>query len=58
MYAEMVTDMDAAIGEIIDTLKAESIYENTILVFSSDNGGATGFSAPITIGLRSIMSPF
>ena len=48
MYAEMVTDMDAAIGEIIDTLKAESIYENTILVFSSDNGGATGFSTSKT----------
>ena len=48
MYAEMVTDMDAAIGEIIDTLKAEGIYENTILIFSSDNGGATIFSTKKT----------
>ena len=44
VYAEMVTDMDAAIGEIIETLKAEGIYDNTILVFSSDNGGAPAFS--------------
>ena len=48
VYAEMVTDMDAAIGEVIDTLKAEGIYENTILIFSSDNGGAPIFATKNT----------
>ena len=48
VYAEMVTDLDAAIGDIIKTLKAEGIYDNTILVFSSDNGGAPEYSTNIT----------
>lgn len=39
VYAEMMTDMDAGVGEIINTLKSEGIFENTILIFSSDNGG-------------------
>jgi arylsulfatase A-like enzyme len=39
VYAEMATHVDAGIGQVIETLKAEGILDNTILVFSSDNGG-------------------
>jgi arylsulfatase A-like enzyme len=45
VYAEMVTQMDAAIGQIIDVLNAEGILEETIVVFSSDNGGSLPWGA-------------
>lgn len=38
IYKEMVEVMDEGIGKIIQTLKATGQYENTILVFVSDNG--------------------
>lgn len=39
VYAEMVTDFDAGIGKVISALRTEGILENTIIIFSSDNGG-------------------
>lgn len=38
-YAEMVTNMDAAIGRVLDQLKASGQDDNTVVVFTSDNGG-------------------
>jgi len=38
-YAAMVEAMDLAVGSVIETLKAEGQWENTIVVFTSDNGG-------------------
>ncbi len=38
-YAAMVTGMDAGIGKVIDKLKKTGEYENTLIVFYSDNGG-------------------
>ncbi|MGJ8671811.1 sulfatase [Rubritalea sp.] len=38
-YAAMVEAMDIAIGSVIDTIKAEGLWDNTIIVFTSDNGG-------------------
>ncbi|XP_037268762.2 arylsulfatase B [Rhipicephalus microplus] len=44
MYAGMVDAMDQSIGEVLEALEAESMLDNTIIVFSSDNGGSpTGF---------------
>lgn len=40
VYAEMVTQFDNGIGQIIDELENQGILENTIVVFSNDNGGA------------------
>ncbi len=40
VYAEMVTQLDDGIGQVIDELKNQGILENTIVVFSSDNGGS------------------
>jgi arylsulfatase A-like enzyme len=37
-YAAMVSYLDEQVGELIEKLKADGIYENTIIVFTSDNG--------------------
>ncbi|VGO18723.1 sulfatase-like hydrolase/transferase [Pontiella sulfatireligans] len=47
-YAAMITLMDTRIGEVIATLRdpngdgneSDSVLENTLLIFSSDNGGS------------------
>lgn len=36
----MLFRMDLAIGKVIKTLEEEGIYENTIIIYFSDNGGA------------------
>lgn len=41
-YGDFTVQVDAALGEIIDTLQAEGISDNTLLIFSSDNGGHEG----------------
>lgn len=38
-YAAMVEAMDQAVGKVIEKLKDEGVYDNTIIVFFSDNGG-------------------
>ncbi|MEM1110526.1 MAG: sulfatase-like hydrolase/transferase [Pseudomonadota bacterium] len=40
MYAAVVDGMDQAIGQVLETLDAEGIADNTIVLFFSDNGGA------------------
>ena len=37
-YAAMVSYLDENIGKLIQQLKDEGIYENTLIVFTSDNG--------------------
>jgi len=38
-YAKMVRSLDSAVGQVLRTLKAQGLEDNTIVVFSSDNGG-------------------
>ena len=38
-YAAMIESMDDAVGTLLDTLDRLGIAENTIVVFTSDNGG-------------------
>lgn len=40
-YAAMVYALDRGVGRIISKLQELGIYENTLIVFLSDNGGAT-----------------
>ncbi|MEZ4281556.1 MAG: sulfatase-like hydrolase/transferase [Myxococcota bacterium] len=50
VYAAMVDEMDRAIGEILAALDEEEIASETIVFFSSDNGGADvfgGVNAPL-----------
>jgi arylsulfatase A-like enzyme len=37
-YAAMVSYFDEQVGEIVATLKELGLYENTLVIFSSDNG--------------------
>ena len=41
-YNGMVTHMDEQIGVILNALDSTSVFENTIIVFTSDNGLAIG----------------
>lgn len=39
VYAAMVHSVDDAVGSIVQVLKELNIYENTFIIFTSDNGG-------------------
>ncbi|MFK7850615.1 MAG: sulfatase [Akkermansiaceae bacterium] len=39
IYAAMLESMDAACGQVFDTLEAEGLIDNTLVIFTSDNGG-------------------
>lgn len=41
-YAAMISRMDREIGRLVSLLKEKEIYENTIIVFTSDNGPSFG----------------
>jgi arylsulfatase A len=41
-YAAMITRMDRSVGRIMSLLKELGLDENTLVMFSSDNGGAFG----------------
>jgi arylsulfatase A len=40
-YAAMVKSMDMAVGRVLATLDAQGIADETIIIFTSDNGGLT-----------------
>jgi arylsulfatase len=39
-YAAMISHMDAAIGKIVDAIEERGLAENTLILFTSDNGPA------------------
>lgn len=40
LYAAMVENLDYHVGRLIQFLKVEGLYDNTIIIFMSDNGAA------------------
>jgi arylsulfatase A len=40
-YAAMIESMDESVGRILDTLDETGLTNNTLVLFSSDNGGVT-----------------
>lgn len=41
----LIEHMDAGIGDVVNALKDADEYEDTLILFASDNGGATYFGA-------------
>ncbi len=39
VYAAMVEAMDEAVGKVLDSLEEQGLADNTIVIFTSDNGG-------------------
>jgi arylsulfatase A-like enzyme len=37
-YYRMLTEMDQVIGRIVEELKEQGVYENTLIIFTGDNG--------------------
>lgn len=50
-YAAMITGIDAQVGRIVAALEKKGMRENTVIFFTTDNGGAT--SALFATGARS-----
>lgn len=42
LYYDMVSEMDAQVGRILDVLERTGLKENTLVVFAGDNGLAVG----------------
>ncbi|MEZ6140906.1 MAG: arylsulfatase [Zavarzinella sp.] len=50
-YAAMITGLDSQVGRIVSALEKKGMRDNTLILFTSDNGGAT--SALFATGARS-----
>ena len=56
-YAAMVYAVDRGVGKLVDALKSTGAFENSLIVFLSDNGGKLGAGAdngPLSGGKGSI----
>lgn len=51
-YCAMTHRLDVNVGRIIDELKEQNVYENTVVVFFSDNGGPCHHNASLNAPLR------
>ncbi|WP_305768042.1 sulfatase [Candidatus Epulonipiscium viviparus] len=41
-YAGMCTQIDTGVGKIIDLLKAKAVYDDTVIIYTSDHGDMQG----------------
>ncbi len=48
-YAAMIASLDQSVGRILEALDKLGLSENTLVIFSSDNGGVGGYQS---MGLR------
>jgi arylsulfatase A-like enzyme len=45
-YAAMIASVDDSVGRVMDTLDQLQLADNTVLIFTSDNGGVGGYNRP------------
>ncbi|MDF7825957.1 sulfatase [Pontiellaceae bacterium B12227] len=48
IYNYAINEIDWSVGQILDALKKNGIDENTVVVFTSDNGPSVGKTTPLT----------
>lgn len=51
-WGAMVQRLDISVGRLVDKLKTEGLYENTVIVFASDNGYSMHSPKTVTSGER------
>lgn len=44
-YAGLLVSLDANVGKVLDALKEEGLEDNTLVIFTNDNGGQTQLGA-------------
>lgn len=44
-YAGLLVSLDANVGKVLDTLEGEDLVEDTLVIFTNDNGGQTKLGA-------------
>jgi len=47
LFRQAIDEIDWSVGQILDTLQAQGIDENTLVIFTSDNGPAIGSAGPL-----------
>jgi arylsulfatase A-like enzyme len=47
LFRQAIAEIDWSVGQILDTLKANGLDENTLVIFTSDNGPAIGSAGPL-----------
>ena len=52
VYAAMIRSLDRGVGKVLAELKAQGLDDNTLVIFTSDNGGAH------YIGLKDVNKPY
>ena len=45
-YAAMIASVDDSVGRVMETLDELELADNTVLIFTSDNGGVGGYNRP------------
>ena len=45
-YAAMIASVDESVGRVMQTLDELKLADNTVLIFTSDNGGVGGYNRP------------
>ncbi|MFC1765325.1 sulfatase-like hydrolase/transferase [Planctomycetota bacterium] len=67
-YAQAIARMDQEIGSVLDELKKDGLYEDTIIIYNSDHGGvmprskrflyASGIHCPLVVRIPAKYKPF
>ena len=47
LFRQAISEIDWSVGQILDALKENGLDENTVVIFTSDNGPATGKADPL-----------
>lgn len=57
VYAAMIQSVDESLGKLVKALKAEGIYNNTVIILTSDNGGLSNKGVENKRGLSTANIP-